>query len=676
MSCKELDTVVTPERSDVTDFDSTCEGSNVERQSGTDSLDNHSTHSVSSSTETIETIDGANGNDAAEHGSARGSHDVSSESISLQEDENAAEDAMSSNSSSEDEDLFKWLREQPKKVNVKWSDYEAFRNRFSFEEGLDIIEVLEGDPDQLRTEISHERAKRQHKKHSASRSKRQVENDAKFIHLVKIQSEIILYVLARLTGADDWNGESTTFLRPFQTFYYSFPYAKQALKILERRFNEQESQSGGVTTHIGPLQRLEGFHSLETEDPVQKLSMPSDLDIEDIVYGLLDFKPRAKNVLTAMEHMKLYTDFVEKYIVPMWVEARGSSKHKVRFSDLPMFYRPGDILYEPLRAGDFKTKAGKADSDAARSGGLAVHQNYWKLCYAHFEALPSHNGRQGKEGEHISTALLNQSLRLSSYHVDFDGDNYGPIPCETSIANYEGERDIRSLTLYPLRFSADVAQTFTNLTARAKNFLSYVLEKHLSYDGWPLIHETYAGNLAKRQKRGGVEHIEGEIMIDFKEGFQSDSGFVKPKFDIPGELERLGFSAASVSPTVSLDELDMMTQWWSDTTRSKKKGFCEEWYLIREPFCVLQSSNVNKEDKVLRAFGEEQVVSDFGRCFETQQISMLSRWSASFLIDCWYRPRTSVSLPSAPSRIFFASTQILHRQHRLHQFYHSTEKPL
>ncbi|KAJ0106751.1 hypothetical protein J7T55_001275 [Diaporthe amygdali] len=566
MSCKEPDTVVIPERPDVADFDSTCEGGNPERQSGIDRVENHRTHSVSSS---METIDGANGNDAVKHGSARGSHDVSSESTSLQQDGNAAEDAMSSKSSPEDEDLFTWLKEQPKKVNVKWSDYEAFRNRFSFEEGLDVIEVLEGDPDQLRMEISRERGKRhmQHKKHSASRGKHQVENDAKFIHLIKIQSEVILYVLARLTGADDWNGVSSTFLRPFQTFYYSLPYAKQALKILERLFNEQESQSGGVTIYSGPLERLEGVHSIETEDPVQKLSMPSDLDIEDIIYGLLDFNSEAKNILTAVEHMKLYTDFVEKYIVPMWVEARGSSKHKVRFSDLPMFYRPGDILYEPLRAGDFKTKARKADFDAARSGGLAVHQNYWKLCYAHFEAFPSHKGRQDKEYEHIGTALLNQSFRLSSYHVDFDGDNYGPMPCETFISNYEGERDIRSLTLYPLRFYADAAQTFTDLTARAKNFLSYVLEKHLSYDGWPLIHETYAGNLGKKQKRDGAEHIEGEIMIDFKEGFQSDSGFVKPKFDIPAELESGG-------PTQ-------------------------------------HSSHINKEDKVLRAFGEEQVVSDF-----------------------------------------------------------------
>ncbi|KKY32018.1 putative aaa family [Diaporthe ampelina] len=477
MSCKEPGAVVDHTPLGAKDPDSNTGGSALKRRSKTDNIDSQSIHSVSISTGTR---DDANVDDTFKHDSARRSYNKSDELMSPKQDESGDEDAMSSSSSSssEDEELSTWLKQQPKKVNVKWSDYEAFKNRFSPEEGHDIIEVLEGHPDQLRTELLHERSKRRHKKHSRSRSKRQAENDSKFIHRIRIQSSALLFVLGRLTGQDDWHeDEPLIFLRPFQTLYYSFPF------------------------------RSEGVSSIETDDPLQKLSMPSDMDLEDIIYGLLDFKSEGENTLTVMEHIKLYVEFVKNHIVPIWDEARGSSKHKVRFSDLPM------------------NKTGKAGSDTTRNEGLAVHQNYWKLCYAQFQEPAPRPGDKKKE-RHIGMRMLSHNFVVYSFHVDFDGDEYGPMPCEMIIFNYEGEVDIRSLTVYPLRFDPDAAQKTKELAARAKNFLSYVRERHLSYDGWTLIHGTYARRISEEQKRMRVEHIEGEVMIDFKEGFQMVERYV------------------------------------------------------------------------------------------------------------------------------------------------------
>ena len=609
MSCKEPGAVVDHTPLGAKDPDSNTGGSALKRRSKTDNIDSQSIHSVSISTGTR---DDANVDDTFKHDSARRSYNKSGELMSPKQDESGDEDAMSSSSSSssEDEELSTWLKQQPKKVNVKWSDYEAFKNRFSPEEGHDIIEVLEGHPDQLRTELLHERSKRRHKKHSRSRSKRQAENDSKFIHRIRIQSSALLFVLGRLTGQDDWHeDEPLIFLRPFQTLYYSFPFVKQVLEILERRSNEGQSHDGEVTTDSGSLQRSEGVSSIETDDPLQKLSMPSDMDLEDIIYGLLDFKSEGENTLTVMEHIKLYVEFVKNHIVPMWDEARGSSKHKVRFSDLPMYFRPGDVLYEPLKSGDNRNKTGKAGSDTTRNEGLAVHQNYWKLCYAQFQEPAPRPGDKKKE-RHIGMRMLSHNFVVYSFHVDFDGDEYGPMPCEMIIFNYEGEVDIRSLTVYPLRFDPDAAQKTKELAARAKNFLSYVRERHLSYDGWTLIHGTYARRISEEQKRMRVEHIEGEVMIDFKEGFQSDSGFIKPVFDLPNDPE--WSSATSIDPLLSIDQVDMDTWWWSDTTRSKKRVSRADMFLIREPFCGLKSTHVRKEDKVLKAYGEDEVVFKFG----------------------------------------------------------------
>lgn len=622
MSYNEIGVKAAPLPIEATNSESTIGGSEVKRLSGTDDMESQTTDSKPIS---LDIVDDDDDEVTIKNDFPRDPEDVPSESgvpkKGKDANREADKDAEAPNpgdvGEDEDEDLSTWLQEQPKKVNVSWSDYEAFQNRFSSEEGHDIIQVLEGRPDQLRTEILRERSKRRRKKHAASRGKREAENDGKFINRVRIQSPAIEYVLIRLTGQnlEDDLGQPLVFLRPFQTFYYSFPYAKRVLKILERRINEDHKPRGDLTPYAGPLPRLEGMLPVEIEDPLQKLSMSLDIDIEDIIYGMPDFKYGATTNLTAIEHLRRYIDFVEEHIVPMWVEARGSTKYKVRFSDLPMYYRPGDILYEPHKVADDKSRTGKAGTDAAGTGGHAVHQNFWKLCYARFqEPVPP----QEAEGNGFQVErMVHQIFRLNYFHVDYDGNSYGPVNGGIDIVNFEGEIDIRKLAVYPLRFNSDAPQTLKDLTSLAQSFRSYVQKLHLSYDGWTLIHETYAKKLSRNEKRAGVEHIEGEIMIDFKEGFQSDSGFSKPSFNLPEEPS--GSSAASVDPLLPLDfELAMVTRWWSDTARSKTIGFRADTYLLRlETFATLQRSHMIKEDKVLRAYEEDGMVFEFGAHIET-----------------------------------------------------------
>lgn len=100
---------------------------------------------------------------------------------------------------------------------------------------------------------------------------------------------------------------------------------------------------------------------------LQKLSIPSGVDLEDIVDGLLDLKAGSQNGLNAVEHLKVYIEFVEQHVVPMWVEARGSTKYKVLFFDLPMHFRPGHVLSEPLKLTDDKNNSGNAGSNPAQT---------------------------------------------------------------------------------------------------------------------------------------------------------------------------------------------------------------------------------------------------------------------------------------------------------------------
>lgn len=552
------------------------------------SIDSSGTHSELTSTETTDDEDDKQ---TIREDGANETDEKLDEANFKEGDTPADEDANSYKSEYEDWD--EWYREQPKSANVKWCNFEVFKNRFSRDEGFDIIEILAGHPDHMSKEISQEKLRRRRNKQTASRGRHQSETEPKFIHRVRIQSSTILHVLSRLTAQDDWSiDESRTFLRPFQTFFYSFPLAKQFLEILERRANEKQSHELESSLYPGALPgKGTATNPIDpNEDPQHKMSMPSDVDLDEIVFGISDLK-------SGVEHMKLYIDFVEKHIMPMWIEAAGTTKQKVRFSDLPMYFRPGDILYEPQNTGEDKDKAGKAGSDNAKTGGLAVFQNYWKLCYANveeFDADPPND---------MGSEIKKRELTLHSFHVDFDGDRYGPVDSKATIMGYEGEKDIRTLFMYPLRFDTDSADTRKELITRAEKFLSYVQERHLYYDGWTLIHNTYSADAAKDEKKQVVEHIEGEIIIDFKEGFQSDAEFTKPVLDFPTEPK--GRSSWGMDYTEDI-------KWWSDRTRSKLLGYMCEAVQRSERFDVFQNMRMKQKDKVLSAFELKERATDFG----------------------------------------------------------------
>lgn len=490
----------------------------------------------------------------------------------------------------EDGDFLEWQKRTPKKININWCNFETFKNRFSRDEGFDIIEVLAGHTDHLAKEITMERAKRRRK--NPARAKHTSEGDSKFIHRVRIQSPSILHLLSRLTAQDDWNiEESRTFLRPFQTFYYSLPLVNQALDIMERRHNERNGNTDKAVTEtlatskVNSISRAQTFDQTQVDaDPLQRMSLPSDLDVEEIASGISD-------IATAVQHIRLYVRFVEDHIVPMWKEAAGTTKQKVRFTDLPMYYRPGDVLFEPQNIDD--------GSEKAKSGSTSTHvfQNFWKLCFTtvqEWEADPPNDNGQD---------IKKQSFILSSYHIDWDGERYGPADSRSTINGYEGEKDIRSFFLYPLRYATEATKMREDLQRRSAKFISFVEKKHLYYDGWTLIHHTYSADVDKDERRQNVEHIEGEIMIDFKEGFQSDAEFVKPDLGTPAEPR--GFSSSG-------RDYNLEIKCYSDSARTQLLGELIETIQTSERFDVLQSVKIRRQDKVLRVFEDNERVSEFG----------------------------------------------------------------
>ncbi|KAL1873039.1 hypothetical protein Daus18300_004181 [Diaporthe australafricana] len=506
----------------------------------------------------------------------------------------------------------------PRKAAVRWSDYEHFKNRYGPDEGLEIIEVLYGHPG-LGSEVAHEEARRAAKTATASR-KTPVAHD-RWIHRVRIESTILIPLLAHFSSCDgainSWTPDAPrVFFRPFVTFYHTLPLMKKCVEILE-------NQGQGFSGHMADLDVQSPVLATDTGHTEPALNVAENgaghtpiIDCStgpDIWVAMF-----ALDHSIALQHLRVYIDFVEKNIIPLWDEAAGISKRKVRFCDLPMFFRPSELLISPLKSSaaphtDTSKPALASASALARQnrpGAKRACQNIWKMQFADMSEL--------KWDSPIDWRNSGRTLTVRAYHVEFDGDAYGSYFGDFSIEEYAGEKDIRSLLVYPLRYEKERPEMIATLQERGKRFLSLISKGHCYYDGWSLLYNKLGANSEKVGQN--AEYIDGEIMIDFKEGGRADSDLVENvTLSMSPEPEGSKWSQGG-------DEIDI--KFWADSTRTKLLGESTDTTQIEERFTRQHHEAMKKRDYFIRAFSEErswlkEYTADLSSYFDNESYVLL-----------------------------------------------------
>ncbi|PKX96232.1 ATP-binding protein [Aspergillus novofumigatus IBT 16806] len=396
----------------------------------------------------------------------------------------------------------KWEKrrqQMPWKVEVQTLDYHHFKNRYSLDDGLAIIEVLQGHHS-IYNEVWHENNRRR-LGFIYPETPVELENEGTWIQRVRIQSPELLLLLSRLTGHRDlWAKRGPrVFFRPFTTLYYYLPEMKECLALLESRWggNVDESHQDPIdATQWNAKFKSSGHKDIsEPEDESFRIRTPA----ESVIGPIADS-------VTALRHVRLFVNFMDTEIVPLWKRAAGTTHRKIAFADLWMSYQPGELLYVPSPS--------ETTQDQIWPEPLPMSQNIWRL----------HTISRDQFQELFNcdmSAATGQELDLWSYYIDFNGVSYEPYTRRFSIKAYEGLRDITTMQIYPLRFHKDAEKLLESRREVGQLFQKALMEKHLYYEGWTLTHEpTQSPQL---QDRGNSEHIEGQVMIDFVEGHKSDS---------------------------------------------------------------------------------------------------------------------------------------------------------
>lgn len=242
-----------------------------------------------------------------------------------------------------------------------------------------------------------------------------------------------------------------------------------------------------------------------------------------------------------LEQLRCYIKFVDERILPFHhqFDREDSEKpSKIRHIDLWHLFRLGELVHLPKPPG------------TDDSGTSATQQNLWRVYRISDVGVPLSEA-------HGSSP---DCFQVACYYLDYDGSRYGAIGMTFLIHPYTGERDITSLPVYPLKFATDPS-LLNVATESGEVFVKHISEKHGSYSGWTLTHDPRGEPLldGRGNRIKSPEHIDSEVLVDFKEAFNHSPGW-KPLFfkeQLTGSVSSL---TSDPQPVIA----------WSDSKRTQK----------------------------------------------------------------------------------------------------------
>ncbi|TEA16810.1 ATPase family AAA domain-containing protein 3B [Colletotrichum sidae] len=258
-----------------------------------------------------------------------------------------------------------------------------------------------------------------------------------------------------------------------------------------------------------------GAGDLDTiDEPGGLLGVAEDADGGDSDAGLDDLEevlrsPKALVELRFLLHALRTTVFKRREYL------QSDSCAKVYFSDLWHLYRPGMEVI----SGDGKQVYRVLHVTGAPHRVVSTFDKWART-------LDEDEGKKRKQPR--------PDFRIICTHIDFDGKRFGAVATTFDLKPFEGERDVASFDVIPLRIhlvrqeklassdkvaSKEPAETESfrkTLINRGKTFLEAISSKHMYYAGPTL--DTH-------------ENIEGQVIVDFEAAFfvEQDSKLLSQK---------------------------------------------------------------------------------------------------------------------------------------------------
>ncbi|KAJ5692483.1 hypothetical protein N7462_001906 [Penicillium macrosclerotiorum] len=353
--------------------------------------------------------------------------------------------------------------------------------------------------------------------------------------------------------------EVTTFARPFKPLIYHQSTMKQYLAELETKWGEAERSQVDETSKPP----LESDPANGKAREIRKFRNRSDSEgthTAEIV-----------DSVEALRAMRVYVDFVDKELMPLYHQFDNSNSeippHRIRFDDIWYLFRLGELVFNP-DAPDPSSSLKRDVSSRSR-----------RVMRVYSIGYPNH----GTEGYSNDDKVL-----VRCYFIDFNGEAYVPVKQKFLIPYFEGEKEIRSLDIYPIRFAFNHAQILQDLYDQGKLFQSYIAEQFVSCKGWTLGDHEYP------------EYIDSDVIVDFVEALKAH-----PRWTTSAHAPALHDEESHHMVT---DSIPIVT--WTDRDRSAVAWKSDDEIYTATSIDILERNASLKNDRFLEERRDKRKILD------------------------------------------------------------------
>ncbi|KAL1841759.1 hypothetical protein VTJ49DRAFT_6597 [Mycothermus thermophilus] len=375
------------------------------------------------------------------------------------------------------------LMQEPPEVNIipeaRRCTFAQFVNRFSLDESGYAIEYLEagaGLGSEMVREVTLRRLAKlkDFKDQNATYKSRRFDgglSSGNWLLAVRIQSPIVLKTLSEVSGYD-WGTEPLAFVRPFGQLIHFYPQVREKLQSME------EAGSRATDGETTP----------------------------------------AKETSDALAHLRCYISFVEAHLVPLasqFDRIDHSNQKRVRHDDLWYLFKPGELVFMPRTtvANSVRSKDNRTLPDNA------IYQQIWRVYY-----FRPHGG--SLERPMLGRDSSQWEAKVGIYFIDYDGSAYKPVAIDVPLEHFDGEKDIRSLSVYPIRCVSDGESYIKEAAELGIRFTECIKQRHASYKAWTLPNGPHGWKYHNETGRAATtEFIDGDVIIDFHEAFNAEPSF-------------------------------------------------------------------------------------------------------------------------------------------------------
>lgn len=389
-------------------------------------------------------------------------------------------------------------------------------------------------------------------------------SDGEIPSQIRINSTILIRILSEIWPGN-WPSEPILMSRPYQLFAYNEPEIQKKLDQLEAKWADVErgqqvqtsrsldhSDSSSTTAkREQPITPASARHS-ETHAKSRDTAEENEISIEspkeatpiDEVESLkvpyedkLKQKPKTKpsptelmDSVEALREVRCLMEFINTYFKPHWKFLDSAKCHKIQFEDLRLIFKPGGLVFAPLgaedniEAPDSPENQQKKDSKSLLPSNNINRERYqtvWKVYRV--TNGPPYLGPHEIEWKKGHVYSKPWPLSLICYYLDFDGQRVSPVMHRFKINVFQGEKDINSLPIYPMKFARNAAKIEDQMRKRGEIFREFDTYQHRYYIGASLVHQP-SGDPIRNDDNGPMrpENIASQVIVDFRGVLQAN----------------------------------------------------------------------------------------------------------------------------------------------------------